>query len=136
MTGFDLQKTIADVTAHSEQLARRMRDIHGTGSDDDSLVTVTSGPGGRLTDIEFDPRSRRLDTHDLRDAVVLAAERAAEDVQAKLNDALSEMTSATGILGSSDIAREMQQRVDEVNRVVKEQQEKLQALQADLTGGR
>jgi len=54
-------------------------------------------------------------------------------VQAKLNDALSEMTSATGILGSSDIAREMQQRVDEVNRVVKEQQEKLQALQADLT---
>jgi DNA-binding protein YbaB len=132
MTEFDLQKTIADVTAHSEQLAKRMREIHGEGSDDNALVTVTCSPSGKLVDIAFDPKSRRMDTADLRDAVVTAAQRAADDAQAKTTEAMSEMTSGAGILGG-DMVREMQQKMDDVNTMIREQQEKLRAKYAEAT---
>lgn len=129
MSQFDINRTVEQMREHSQRLAERMRDLSEQASDDNSMVTVTCAPGGRLVDIQFDPRARRLDTHELRDAVLEAAGRAAEAAQRRLNDVMSSFSAELGLPGG-DIGRELAGKMAEVQQVIKQEQERLAAALA------
>jgi DNA-binding protein YbaB len=60
----------------------------GEGTAADGLVTVRTGAGGVLQDIELDPRAMRMASQDLRDAILEAARNAAANYQEALADIL------------------------------------------------
>ena len=62
--------------------------IVGEGTAADGLVTVRTGAGGVLQDLELDPRAMRMASQDLRDAILEAARNAAANYQEALADIL------------------------------------------------
>jgi DNA-binding protein YbaB len=53
----------------------------GEGTAADGLVTVRTGAGGALQDLELDPRAMRMASQDLRDAILEASRNAAANYQ-------------------------------------------------------
>lgn len=127
MTDPDIQRTIERLRTHSQRLTEQLRELTADGSDDDGFVTATCAAGGRLVDIRFEPRSRRLETHELRDAVLAAAGRAATAAQEQLTSTLNQFSAEVG-MPSGDLGREIQQKMSDVQRVIAEEQDKLRAL--------
>jgi DNA-binding protein YbaB len=60
----------------------------GEGTAANGLVTVRTGAGGALQDLELDPRAMRMASQDLRDAILEAARNAAANYQEALADIL------------------------------------------------
>jgi DNA-binding protein YbaB len=58
--------------------------IVGEGTAADGLITVRTGPGGVLRDLEIDPKAMRMASQDLRDAILEAARNAATNYQEAL----------------------------------------------------
>ena len=124
-------RLVEQMGASAQQIADKVQSVSGTGSDDDELVTATCGPGNRLTDIEFDPRSRRLDTHELKEKVITAVQRAGEDAQKQLTEVIGNFSAGFGGLRGGDTAN-LQRSMAEAQAKITEQQHKLEAVYSDL----
>jgi DNA-binding protein YbaB len=122
-------RSIERMSEFAERLAADMQDLNGRGQDDDEMVTVVCGPGGNLVGIEFDPRSRRLQTYELSAAVLLAAQRAMQAAQEQLNSVMEKLVPG---LGGGGLVAQTRERVAEYERVIAEQQEKARRLVADM----
>jgi DNA-binding protein YbaB len=130
-----VRRAIEQLSTRAQELAGRLQDLAAEGSDDKRLVTARCGVGGRLLDITFDPRARRLDSHELRETVLRAVERATAAVQEQLSSAVSELSVSADALGS-DVVRQTQQQVAEYKRIVDEQLAKVAELQSSVDGRR
>ncbi|GAA1943605.1 YbaB/EbfC family nucleoid-associated protein [Nocardioides hwasunensis] len=125
----ELQKLFDTLGAQSQKAAQTLADVTATGADDDDLVTATVGAGNLLVDIVFDPRARRLDTHDLRERVLVATKRASEACQEQVQRILAEQAgSMTGIEvpGIGDLRRQMQEAQEQLE----EQKRRMEDLAA------
>ena len=63
--------------------------ILGYGEGADGMIQVTAETGGRLTDIQLDPRVLRLTTVDLATELVVAVNAALADLQTRIRDAVT-----------------------------------------------
>ncbi len=127
----DMQHAITRMSHDAEQLAAKLSDLTGVGADDHELVRAKCAPGGRLVDITFTAEARRLQTHELREAVLSAVGRAADAAQASLTNALAEVTGDTDLLGR-DVARQATEQVDQYRKLIDEQRQKLEQLRHSL----
>ena len=125
-------RSIERISEFAERLAADLQDLNGRGQDDDEMVTAICGPGGNLVGIEFDARSRRLQSHELSAAVLVAAQRAMQAAQEQFNAAMEKMTPGLGGLDGGGLVAQTRQRVAEYERVFAEQQEQLRRLAADI----
>ncbi|HEY3716732.1 MAG TPA: YbaB/EbfC family nucleoid-associated protein [Jatrophihabitantaceae bacterium] len=127
----ETSRLIERMGANAKQMADKVQTVSGTGSDDDGLVTATSGPGNRLVNIEFDPRSRRLDTHELAEKVIVAVQRAGDEAQQKLTDVISDFSAEFGGARGSEMGN-LQQSMTDAQAKIAEEQQKLEALYSAL----
>lgn len=127
----EISRLIERIGSRASSMATALQEVSGTGSDDDKLVTATCGAGNRLTDIEFDPRARRLDNHVLKEKVITAVQRAGEEAQRQLTAVTEEFTAEFKNLGGADVA-EMQQTMEQTSAKLKEQQGKIEELHSHL----
>jgi DNA-binding protein YbaB len=67
--------------------------IVGEGTSTDGLITVRTGPGGMMQELEIDPKAMRMASQDLRDAILEAARNAVASYQ----DALAEVAPAASM---------------------------------------
>jgi DNA-binding protein YbaB len=123
----DLTNQLEQMQQQGAQMAQRLQDRTASASDEKSLVTVTVAPGGRLTDIAFDPKARRLDTDELRAVILAAAAAATDEVQQQLADVVQEITAQSGG-PAGDVVRDVTKQMDEVRRVVAEQQQRIATM--------
>jgi DNA-binding protein YbaB len=123
----EARRTIEQMSAHAQQIAGKLQDLTARGSDDRSMVTATCGPGGRLVDITFKPKSRRLDTYELREVVLAAVERAAQAAQEQFAGVLGELTGSADRLGT-DVTARANEQIAQYQRVVEEQQQRLREI--------
>jgi DNA-binding protein YbaB len=63
--------------------------VEGHGEAADGLIRVKALPGGKLTELELDPRVMRMDSTSLSDAIVTAANAALADLTEQLRDGLA-----------------------------------------------
>jgi hypothetical protein len=63
--------------------------ILGYGEGADGMIQATAEVGGRLTEINLDPRVLRLTTVDLGTEIVVAVNAALADLQARIRDAVA-----------------------------------------------
>ncbi len=117
--------------ASASEMADKVQNVSGTGSDDEDLVTATCGPGNRLINIEFDPRSRRLDTHVLKEKVVTAVQRAGEEAQKQLTEVISGFSASFGGMRGGEFSN-LQNAMTDAQAKITEQQEKLEAMYSAL----
>lgn len=107
----EMQKLFDLMGSQAQGAAQSLAEVTGSGSDDDDFVTVKVDAGNRLVDLDFDPRSRRLDTHDLKERILTAASRASDACQAEVQRILEEQAqTVTGVQvpGIGDLQRQMQ----------------------------
>lgn len=93
-----------DKRAQLRELQERLASAEATACAADDMVTVTVGPQGQLKNVEFNPRVyRRLSPSELADAVLEAAQRAADEVRDQMRSAM-EPLEPSGVEGF-DIAK-------------------------------
>jgi DNA-binding protein YbaB len=62
--------------------------LTGKGEAADGMIRVIARPGGRLADLELDPRAMRMDSVTLAAAILTAANTALADLQERLRASL------------------------------------------------
>jgi DNA-binding protein YbaB len=127
----EIRRTIEQMSQRARQLGDGLQDMTAKASDDRGHVTVTCGPGGRLIDITFDPMSRRLDTHELRDTVLTAVNRAMDAAQKRLKDEMSGFVDLADGL-DSEVIRQTNQQITDYRNIIDEQIQKISTLRASL----
>jgi DNA-binding protein YbaB len=127
----ETSRLIDRMGANAKQMADKIQNVAGTGSDDDGLVTATCGAGNRLINIEFDPRSRRLDTHELKEKVLVAVQRAGEEAQKQLTDAISGFSAEFGGASGSEMG-DLQRTMTDAQAKIAEQRQRLEELYSSL----
>ncbi|SCL21536.1 Conserved DNA-binding protein YbaB [Micromonospora nigra] len=71
------------------ELQQRLRSVSATVTSDDGLVTVTVGPRGQVTKVEFDPRIyRRPNSRELSATVTETIRRATEKAMGDVEELL------------------------------------------------
>lgn len=131
MLNEETSRLIEQMGSRAHEMAEEIQKVSGVGSDDDELVTATCGPGNRLVDIEFDPRSRRLDTHELKEKVVAAVQRAGDEAQKQMTKVINNFSSEFSGQKGIDMS-EFNRTMDDVGAKITEQKEKLEAMYEDL----
>jgi DNA-binding protein YbaB len=63
--------------------------VEGHGEAADGLIRVKALPGGKLAELELDPRVMRMDSTSLSEAIVTAANAALADLTEQLRDGLA-----------------------------------------------
>lgn len=124
-------RLIERMGASAHEMAGKVQNVSGTGSDDDELVTATCGPGNRLIDIDFDPRARRLDNYVLKEKVITAVQRAGEEAQKQLMDVIGSFSASFSGAGANDMAN-LQQAMTDAQAKIAEQQQRLEAMYSSL----
>jgi DNA-binding protein YbaB len=127
----NIQRALENMTLQAQQLAAGVHDLRGEGSDDAGTVRVTCAPGGRVLDIQFTAQSRRLQSYELREAVLQATGRAGDAAQEALSTAMSGLLGGADLLGS-DVLQQAQKHVDQYRTIVEEQRSKLEQLRSTL----
>ncbi|GAA2871385.1 YbaB/EbfC family nucleoid-associated protein [Nonomuraea rubra] len=78
----DLERITAraeEMLVHVEQLKNEIDVVVGRGEAADGQVRVTAGASGRLVNVELAPRALRLDSRQLAEALLRAAQEAHDD---------------------------------------------------------
>lgn len=127
----DVQRRIETMAAQAQQFAARMQDLNGEAGDDAGLVRAVCAPSGRLVDLQFSPDAHYTPTDQLREAILTAAGRAADAATAGLNSLVAEMTAGAGGFGT-DVLAQVQDQVADYQRLIRQQQEKVEDLRHDL----
>jgi DNA-binding protein YbaB len=128
----EVQRLIERMSTQAEAMARRVTEVRGEGADDRNLVRATCGPGGRLLDLAFAPEVRRLQTHELREQILVAVQRATEAADESLREATGAISGLADGLGGQAMLQQAQQEVAQYRRIVDEQLERVAQLQAGL----
>jgi hypothetical protein len=128
----EVQRLIEQMSSQAQTMVQRMQDVRGVGSDDKELIRATCGPGGRLLDLEFAPEVRRLQTHELREQLLIAVQRAAAAADESLREATGAASGLADGLGGQGLLQETQQQVAEYQQVIEQQMQKLTDLQSRL----
>jgi len=82
----------------AQALQERLAEIQGEGTGAEGYVRLTVEPGGAIRDLYLNPRVMRMASEDLADAIRQAHRSAAEDLQAKVNEATMDLL-GPGIAG-------------------------------------
>ncbi|MFI7210747.1 YbaB/EbfC family nucleoid-associated protein [Micromonospora maritima] len=127
----DARRRIEGMAEQANQFAATISDLTGEGSDDAGLVRTTCAASGRLVDIELAAETRRLQTYELREAILAATGRAADSAAANLAEVVARMTGSADVYGS-DTVRQAREQVAQYQRLVDAQREKLEQLHGDL----
>jgi DNA-binding protein YbaB len=130
-------RAIEQLSARAQTLAGSLQNLTAQGQDDRALITATCGIGGRLVDIQFDPRARRLESHELREAVLAAVQRAGTAVADQVSATVGELSgdaSASGL--GADVIRQTKDQVAQYQRLVQEQMDRLAELRASIQSKR
>jgi DNA-binding protein YbaB len=137
MTDTAAARAIEQLSARAQALAGNLQGLTAQGRDDRALITATCGIGGRLVDIQFDPRARRLDTHELREAVLAAVQRAGSAAAEQVSATAAEL-SGDGFAGAlgADVIRQARDQIGQYQRLVQEQLDTLAGLRASLQSQR
>ncbi|GAA2086272.1 YbaB/EbfC family nucleoid-associated protein [Actinomadura alba] len=128
---FDVQRAIEQMSEQASKLSTDLQNLSAKGSDDRKYVTVTCGMGGRLIDIEFDPMARRLDTHDLRESILIASERATTAVQEQFANETSKLAGLANGLDSEAI-QEAQKQVSKFQKLIEEQMSEVAKIRSSI----
>lgn len=131
MLNEETSRLIEQMGSRAQEMAEEIQKVSGVASDDDELVTATCGPGNRLVDIDFDPRSRRLDTHELKQKVIVAVQRAGDEAQKQMTEAINNFSSQFSGQKGIDMS-EFNRTMDEMGEKIAEQKAKLEAMYEDL----
>ncbi|MFI6244024.1 YbaB/EbfC family nucleoid-associated protein [Micromonospora sp. NPDC050795] len=127
----DVQRRIEGMAEQATRFAAAMQNLTGEGTDDAELVRATCDASGRLVDIDLAAGTRRMQTYELREAILTAAGRAADAASASLADAVSQVTQSADVYGA-DAVRQAQEQVAQYRRLVDAQRDKLEQLRAGL----
>ncbi|MDG4803370.1 YbaB/EbfC family nucleoid-associated protein [Micromonospora sp. WMMD980] len=127
----DARRRIEGMAEQANRFAATMSDLTGEGSDDAGLVRASCAAGGRLVDIELAAETRRMQTYELRAAILAATGRATDSAAAKLAEVVAQMTGGADVYGG-DAVRQAREQVAQYQRLVDAQREKLEQLRADL----
>jgi DNA-binding protein YbaB len=102
--------------------------IEGHGEAADGLIRVKALPGGKLAELELDPRVMRMDSTSLSEAIVTAANAALADLTEQLRNGLA----GPDLNALSDQLKEIQQ---ESTRNMGNFLEALTGIQERIAGG-
>ncbi|WP_033343286.1 YbaB/EbfC family nucleoid-associated protein [Catenuloplanes japonicus] len=127
----DVQRRIETMAEQAQRFAAGMRDLNGEGADDAGLVRAVCAPGGRLVDLQFSPEAHYTSTDALREAILAAAQRASDAATSGLNSMVADMAAGAGGFGADALAQ-VQDQVVAYQRLVREQQERVEDLQRGL----
>jgi DNA-binding protein YbaB len=96
-------------------LQERLNELETTVTSEDEMVTVTVGPQGQLTRLEFNPRVyRTLAPHELSETITETTRKAFEELTDKRREAMGSL--ASGAAGF-DISRFLPDRPDDFESV-------------------
>jgi DNA-binding protein YbaB len=124
----ELSRLIEKISGRANEMTEALQQVSATGTDDEGLVTATCGPGNRLIDIEFEPKARRLDNHELKELIIQAVQRAGEGAQQQLAKVTEEFTAQfKSEMGGHDMAA-LNSTMEQTNAKLKEEQAKIEAL--------
>jgi DNA-binding protein YbaB len=91
-TGYpEIDRELGKIRTQLEDLRdiqSRMREISGTGRDEDGWVEATVGATGELEALHINPRAMRLDSISLAEAVLAATRQARTAMRESMTDAL------------------------------------------------
>jgi DNA-binding protein YbaB len=76
-----LTSTIDALAKFQAQQDGNLADVEGTGAAADGMITVRTGPPGRITDLTLDPRVLRLGSEVLTEEITSAVNEALADLQ-------------------------------------------------------
>lgn len=127
----DVQRRIETMAEQAHRFAAHMQDLNGEGTDDAGLVRAVCAPGGRLVDLWFSPDAHYAQTSQLREAILAAAQRATDAATDGLNSLVADMSASAGGLGA-DALGQVQDQVAAYQRLVREQQERVEDLQRNV----
>ncbi|MCW3841454.1 YbaB/EbfC family nucleoid-associated protein [Micromonospora yasonensis] len=127
----DARRLIEGMAEQANRFAASMQNLTGEGADDAGLVRATCGASGRLVDIELAAETRRMQTYELREAILAAVGRAADAASANLADVVGQMTQGADAYGT-DAVRQAKEQVAQYQRLVDAQRDKLEQLRANL----
>ena len=104
--------------AQLQELQRQMGSAEATVTAADGLVTVTVGPQGRLTGLEFDPRVyRKLSAAELAECVLAAVQEASGQVGDQMRAALEPLMpgeTSYGGVERVDLSKVLPERPDDL----------------------
>lgn len=106
----DLERFSRDAEQEIRRLAGiegELREIHGTGTGADGLISVTANGSGQVEKIDLNPRVMRLDSHVLAAELMKAIDAARADGERKANELLS----GAGISVDTPNLDELQERM-------------------------
>ncbi|MEV4250981.1 YbaB/EbfC family nucleoid-associated protein [Streptosporangium canum] len=106
----DLERFSRDAEQEMRRLAGiegELREIHGTGTGADGLISVTANGSGQVKKIDLNPRVMRLDSHVLAAELMKAIDAARADGERKANELLS----GAGISVDTPNLDELQERM-------------------------
>jgi Uncharacterized protein conserved in bacteria len=96
--------------AELKDLQEHLGALEATVITEDEMITVTVGPQGRLTALEFNPRVyRSLSPPELAAAIVAATQQAAAEVGGKMRAAMGSLAPA----GEFDLSKVLTERPDD-----------------------
>ncbi|MEU3452408.1 YbaB/EbfC family nucleoid-associated protein [Micromonospora sp. NPDC006766] len=131
MTDPDVRRLIEGMAEQANRFAASMQNLTGEGADDAGLVRATCGASGRLVDIELAAETRRMQTYELREAILAAVGRAADAASANLADVVAQLTQGADAYGT-DAVRQAREQVAQYQRLVDAQRDKLEQLRVNL----
>ncbi|MFI7426019.1 YbaB/EbfC family nucleoid-associated protein [Micromonospora sp. NPDC049836] len=128
----DARRRIEGMAEQANRFAGQIQDLTGEGTDDTGLVRATCGASGRLVDIELAAETRRMQTYELREAILAATGRAADAAGTRLAEVVAEMTRGAADGFGTDAVRQAREQVAQYQRLVDAQREKLEQLRGNL----
>jgi DNA-binding protein YbaB len=72
-----------------QELTTKIASLTGEGYAADDRIKVVVTNNSAISELNLDPRAMRMDSHTLAENIVAAAQAAAEDLQKKIEDAMS-----------------------------------------------
>ncbi|MFR9780931.1 YbaB/EbfC family nucleoid-associated protein [Micromonospora sp. MS34] len=127
----DVRRRIEGMAEQANRLATTMQELTGEGADDTGLVRATCGASGRLVDIELAAETRRMQTYELREAILAATGRATDAAAANLAEVVAQLTGSADAYGA-DPVRQAREQVAQYQRLVDAQRERVEQLRANL----
>ncbi|SBT51100.1 YbaB/EbfC family nucleoid-associated protein [Micromonospora auratinigra] len=126
----DVRRRIEGMAEQANRFAASVQDLTAEGVDDTGLVRVTCAPGGRLVDLDLAAETRRMQTYELREAILAAAGRATDAAGANLAGMVAQVTGSADGYGT-DAVRQAREQVARYQRLVDEQRQRLEQLRGD-----
>jgi DNA-binding protein YbaB len=91
-------RQLLDATSKLRDLQEEIAQLTGHGEAADGRIRVEADNAGKLTRLEIDPRAMRMASEDLAEAILEAAQKAADDVMARSQELFDSIMPSFGDL--------------------------------------